>query len=162
MEMPSLAHDPSNLVRATLRKSAQLHRSVERGHQGPLRKYRYHRAPVLAARMDVGVDVLQRRSRGTRSGLDGRGVQRFSGERVFDLRQASGVGACAGDADSRGRDDAVVHVESRRDADDREVRGPLVQLGVRCCAYRSELHGDDDLVGRQIDREEPAEVSPAP
>ena len=45
------------------------------------------------------------------------------------------------------------HRERRSDANNREVRGALVQLGVGGGFHWLELHRRDDLVGRQIDRE---------
>ena len=57
--------------------------------------------------------------------------QRLPGERLLDVGQPRRMRARAGQPDARRLDRAALHVERRRDADDRVVRRALVQLRVR-------------------------------
>ena len=80
--------------------------------------------------MDVRVDRLDVCARLSRRLLDRLRRRRLARERSLHARQADRVRARTSQPDTGGPDRALGDVERRRDADDREVRRALVELGV--------------------------------
>ena len=97
------------LARASARSSA---RSVKTGIIARRYSWLAWMSELMSSRLGAGEP---------RGGLDAAHGQRFSGERLLHVRQARGVRARAGHADSRRLNRPVVHVQRGRHPDDGEV-----------------------------------------